>query len=100
MCNSRGCRGKGGCTKSMYGRYLLIAGGLNWGLIGLGILLGGGSWNVLNMLLGSVPTLEAIVYLLIGLVAVMEIFGGCRCSKCTSCAPTSSEAEETTEVKM
>ena len=49
---------------------LTIIGGLNWGLIGLGRLMGGSGWNVVNMVLGSIPTLEALVYLLVGLAAV------------------------------
>ncbi len=49
------------------------------------MLLGnGGSWNVINMLLGSAPTIEAIVYVLVGVAAVMKVFG-CGCKKCTAC---------------
>jgi uncharacterized membrane protein YuzA (DUF378 family) len=47
---------------------LLIVGGLNWGLIGLGWLVGGGAdWNVVNVLLGAWPQLEGVVYVLVGL---------------------------------
>jgi len=49
---------------------LLIVGGLNWGLVGLGQLLGGSGWNVVNMILGGIPVLEQLVYLLVGLSAV------------------------------
>lgn len=49
---------------------LLIVGGLNWGLVGLGMLFGGAGWNVVNMILGSVPVVEGIVYLLVGLSAL------------------------------
>ena len=45
---------------------LLVVGGLNWGLSAFG-------WNVVNMLLGSWPTVEMIVYVLVGLAAVYEI---------------------------
>ena len=66
---------------------LLIAGGLNMGLVGLGTLISS-DLNVLNALFGSWPTVEAIVYLLIGLAAlklvVMTAMGkhckGGRCS--------------------
>ena len=51
---------------------LIIVGGINWGLVGLGGFLGG-SWNVVNMLLGSMPMLESLVYLLVGLSAVYEV---------------------------
>src|SRR3989344_3972951 len=78
-----GCCCKGAhCTTSKIGNFLLIAGGLNWGLMGLGMLLGSvGSWNVINMLLGSIPLLEGLVYLLVGISALVKIFG-CRCKKC------------------
>lgn len=52
--------------------FLLLVGGLNWGLAGLGMLFGG-NWNVVNLLLGSWPTVEAIVYLLVGLAALKVI---------------------------
>ena len=51
---------------------LIIVGGLNWGLVGLGSLMGG-SWNLVNMLLGSMPMVESLVYLLVGLSAVFEV---------------------------
>ena len=44
---------------------LLIVGGVNWGLTALG-------WNVVNMLLGSWPAVETVVYLAVGLAAVFE----------------------------
>jgi uncharacterized protein len=48
---------------------LVIIGGLNWGLIAAG------NWNVVNMLLGSVPMVERIVYGLVGLAALYMIYG-------------------------
>ena len=55
----------------MIGFILLVVGGLNWGLVGLGWVVGGGSdWNVVHMILGSSSTLEGIVYILVGLSAV------------------------------
>lgn len=51
---------------------LIIVGALNWGLIGLGAFLGS-SWNVVSLLLGSWPTLEWLVYVLVGLSAVYEV---------------------------
>ena len=90
MChaNCGGCGGgKGCCSVSFVARILLIIGGINWGLIGLGILLNSSAnWNVVNMIIGSVPVLEAIVYLLVGVAAVMKIFG-CRCKKCMNHVP-------------
>ena len=67
---------------SMIAKILVIIGGINWGLIGLGMLLGSvGGWNVVNMLLGSIPVLEGVVYVLVGISAIMLIFG-CKCGKC------------------
>lgn len=53
---------------------LTIIGGLNWGLIGIGGLMGS-DWNVVHMIVGSMPTLEAVVYLLVGLSAVWLVLG-------------------------
>lgn len=54
-------------------RVLVVVGGINWGLIGLGMLMSK-DWNVVNMILGGVPMLEAIVYVLVGLAAVRMIW--------------------------
>lgn len=51
---------------------LIIVGALNWGLVGLGGFLGG-SWNVVNMILGSWPQVESLVYVLVGAAAVYEV---------------------------
>ncbi len=51
---------------------LIIVGGLNWGLVGLGGFVGG-NWNVVQLLLGAWPPVEWLVYLLVGLAAVYEI---------------------------
>ena len=45
---------------------LLVVGGLNWGLSALG-------YNVVNMILGSWPMVEKIVYLLVGVAAIYEV---------------------------
>jgi uncharacterized membrane protein YuzA (DUF378 family) len=57
---------------------LVIIGGLNWGLTALG-------WNVVDMILGSWPTVEKIVYLLVGLSALYELFTHrSNCKQCGS----------------
>ena len=71
---------KGGCTMNMIAKILVIVGGVNWGLVGIGMLYKA-DWNVVKMILGSMPTLEAIVYILVGVSAVMMLFG-CKCGKC------------------
>lgn len=53
-------------------RLLVVIGGLNWGLVGLGGLMGG-DWNVVKMILGGMPMVESIVYLLVGVATVMMI---------------------------
>jgi uncharacterized membrane protein YuzA (DUF378 family) len=53
--------------------WLLVIGGLNWGLVALGSWMGG-NWNVVNLLLGSWPVVENIVYLLVGLSALVLMF--------------------------
>ena len=52
---------------------LLIVGALNWGLVGLGWLLGSADWNVVHMLLGAWMQVEAIVYVLVGLSGVWAL---------------------------
>lgn len=63
---------------------LLLVGGLNWLLVGLGGFLGG-DWNVVKTVLGSWPTVESLVYILVGLSAVYEITSHKgRCKECSS----------------
>ncbi|HVX90417.1 MAG TPA: DUF378 domain-containing protein [Candidatus Paceibacterota bacterium] len=52
---------------------LLIVGGLNWGLVGLGGFAGA-DWNVVHMILGSWPAVEWLVYVLVGLSALWLVF--------------------------
>ncbi len=51
----------------LLGTLLVVVGALNWGLVGLGWLMGGSDWNVVHMLLGSMQSVEAVVYVLVGL---------------------------------
>lgn len=81
MCCNSNCKGCMCVTSKVY-KWLIIVGGLNWGLVGLGMLLKGTtSWNLVNMIFGSMSTVEAIVYLVVGIAAVMYALG-CKCSKC------------------
>lgn len=94
MCNLK-C-GSGGCAVSMIAKILLIVGGVNWGLVGLGMLLDEGmDWNVVHMALSSMSTLhlEGLVYLLVGVAAIMSIFS-CKCRKCTAgCAACGADSK-------
>jgi uncharacterized membrane protein YuzA (DUF378 family) len=61
---------------------LVIVGGLNWLLIGLG------GWNVVDLLLGAWPWLESLVYILVGLSALILIFTHKKsCKMCEAGAP-------------
>ena len=61
---------------------LLVVAGLNWGLTALG-------FNVVNMLVGSWPIVETVIYLLVGVAAVYEVVTHKKnCKDCGSGAPT------------
>ncbi len=47
---------------------LVIVGALNWGLIGVFNL------NLVNVILGTIPWLERLIYVLVGLSAVYDAF--------------------------
>ena len=59
---------------------LVMIGAINWGLIGLGGFLGS-NWNLLNILLGNWPQVEWIVYILVGVSAIMMLMKG-KCKMC------------------
>jgi uncharacterized protein len=48
---------------------LAMVGALNWGLVGIGGFMGS-NLNLVNLILGSAPMVEWIVYVLVGLSAV------------------------------
>jgi len=79
MCGHEKCGGAK-CGVMMTVKCLIIVGALNWGLVGVGMLMGS-DWNVVKMLLGSWPQVEAIVYVLVGVAAVVKMIG-CKCSIC------------------
>ncbi len=82
------------CNTSLIVKILIIIGGVNWGLVGVGMLMEA-DWNVVHMILGTVPVVEAIVYILVGVAAVMKIFG-CKCKKCMGgvCTPDFTQKAE------
>lgn len=77
MCN-KNCTG--GCVVKKTAKVLLIIGGLNWGLIGLGMWMNS-NLNVVHLIFRPLPAVEALIYVLVGVAAVVKIFG-CRCKKC------------------
>jgi len=56
---------------------LILVGALNVGLIGLGSFLGFNG-DILNGLLGGFPLIENVLYVLIGLAAVMKVVKMCQ----------------------
>ena len=75
MCNCKG----GCCIWAKILHILLLVGGLNWGLVGLGMILNT-ELNVVYLIFGN-SLIATVVYLLVGVAAVIGIFG-CRCKKC------------------
>lgn len=51
---------------------LVVIGALNWGLVGVGQLIGA-NWNVVNLLFGVFPSLEAAIYVVVGLAGLYEL---------------------------
>ena len=62
-------------TAHTVGWWLALVGALNWGLVGLGMLLGSANLNVVHMLLGTMPSLENLVYVFVGLGGVLMLLG-------------------------
>ena len=63
------------CGPWMIAEILVVVGALNWGL------LGAFKFNLVNTLLGSWPMAERVVYVLVGLAALVMIahmFGMCK----------------------
>lgn len=61
---------------------LVFIGGVNWGLVGLGGFLKK-DLNVVHMVLGSWPNVEWIVYLAVGLAALIMGYFSLKCGdKC------------------
>jgi uncharacterized membrane protein YuzA (DUF378 family) len=67
---------------------LTVIGGINWGLVGLGSLLGQ-NLNVVNLLVGKWPMAETVVYLAVGVSALLVGFyavkGGDQCCGSGTC---------------
>ncbi len=61
---------------------LLVIGGLNWLLIGLG------GWDVVAMIFGMGTTIARLVYILVGLSAIYEI--ATHKANCRACAMSNS----------
>ncbi|MEO5927198.1 MAG: DUF378 domain-containing protein [Patescibacteria group bacterium] len=66
------------CTVHKIAWVLVIVGALNWGL------LGAFNINLVNMIIGSWPMVERVVYILVGLSAIFMFFTG-SCKACKMC---------------
>lgn len=71
------CTGKK-CVGYWVSLVLVVVGGLNWGIYGAF------NYNVVEKLLGAWPMAVKVVYVLVGLAAIMMVVG-CRCGTCTTC---------------
>ena len=66
---------KGLCGVHKVALVLVVVGALNWGLVGFF------NYNLVNTLLGSWPTVERVVYVLVGLSGLAVLMVG-PCKKC------------------
>lgn len=55
-------------SMSMISWWLVIVGGINWGLVGAI------DWNLVNVVFGSWPLVERIIYVLVGLAALWLLY--------------------------
>ncbi len=77
-CSTGSCgTGCGGCK---FGCILIMIGAINWGLVGLGYFLGQ-DLNIVHMILGMYPAVESVVYVLVGLAAIVKLLKLCKCCK-------------------
>jgi len=54
---------------------LVVVGALNWGLVGIAHFVdSAASWNLVNILLDSVPAAEFGIYVLVGLAALYTVY--------------------------
>ncbi|MBI2141059.1 DUF378 domain-containing protein [Candidatus Woesearchaeota archaeon] len=65
-----------GNTVDMVSKWLVVIGGLNWGLVGVG-MFAGSDLNVVKLILGGIAggVLANIVYVLVGLSALYMLWG-------------------------
>lgn len=65
---------------------LMFVGALNWGLVGLF------GFNLVEALLGSMPAVESLVYVLVGFSAIVELKNHMSC--CGECANLMGETKK------
>lgn len=55
---------------NLISRILVAVGGINWGLVGIGNFMGY-DLNLVSRLFGSFPVIENIIYILVGIAAIL-----------------------------
>lgn len=74
---------------------LVIVGALNWGLVGVAhFLTDGASWNLVNLVFGSIVALEFGIYLVVGLAALYGIYFAYRLATSETIATVEPEMTE------
>lgn len=71
----KSCKKCGKCGPHCLAKWLVIIGGLNWGLIGLL------DYNLIESLFGAWSWLVTLIYVLVGLSAVLLVIEG-KCGQC------------------
>lgn len=71
---------KGGNWVSCLAMVLVAVGAINWGLVGLGGFARA-NWNLVNLILGAWPTVEWVVYILVGVSGVWMAWTHFACGK-------------------
>lgn len=66
---------KGNNASTTIAWWLVVIGGLNWGLVGAF------DFNLVSAIFGSVSWLETLTYILVGLSALLLAFTGCSSCK-------------------
>lgn len=59
---------------------LIVVGGINWGLVGIGNFIKF-DLDLVNLIFGSIPVLRDIVYIVVGLAAVYGIYSIAKAKK-------------------
>jgi len=80
---------------------LVIIGALNWGLVGLGEFIGS-NLNLVDLLLGTWPVVESVVYVLVGLSAILSLKGckKCKDGSCGACANGTCDTHGKSDTQM
>ena len=66
---------------------IVVIGALNWGLVGIGGFIAM-NLNLVNLLFGSIPTLEYAIYVIVGLAGLYLAVVGGRAFRARSVEPT------------